>query len=314
MKIRAIVIVALLLLIVVPVAFAQIAGSEERELQGVNLEEVSFEEISFSNNAQGLQLGGMLFVPEGDGPFPGVVIIHGDGTSRRENRWYLTLVRHLQESGIVVLLPDKRGSEKSEGDWRTASFEDLATDTIAAVEYLKAQDEVAVSHVGIVGMSQGGHYAPLVADGSPDVSFVVDVVGAAVPIREQLVYEEKNNLREMGLLPGISDLLAYPAAWSIREVRQKEFWSAIGDYDPMPYWRDLSVEALVLYGEIDSNVPSAESATLLRALNKPNIVVRIFEESGHALEDPVGQGNSVFREEALRDISAFILSTLPLPT
>ena len=73
----------------------------------------------------------------------------------------------------------------------------------------------------------------------------------------------------------------------------------MGEFDPLPHWQALTVDALVLYGEIDSNVPSAESATRLRALDKANIDVRIYEGSGHALEDPEGQGDRIFREEAL---------------
>lgn len=313
MKTIGIVIAAVLLLITVPILFAQVVAKGEREFQSVSLEETSYEEISFSNEVQDIKLGGMLFLPDGDGPFPAVVVIHGNGTSKRDNRWYLTMTQYLQENGIAVLLPDKRGSEKSEGDWHTAGFEDLATDTIAAVAYLKERDDLPLSQIGIVGMSQGGQIAPLVAGLSPDVSFMVNVVGAGVPIREQLLYEENHNLREMGLLPGISNLAAYPAAWSLIEIRQKEFWSAVGQYDPLPYWQELSVEALALYGEIDPNVPSARSAALLHSLGKDNITVKVYEGSGHAIEDPEGQGNRRFREEALQDIRDFILSATATP-
>jgi pimeloyl-ACP methyl ester carboxylesterase len=112
----------------------------------------------------------------------------------------------------------------------------------------------------------------------------------------------------MGLLPGISNLIAYPAAWSIRDIRQKEFWHAVGNFDPLPYWQDLDIEALTLYGEIDSNVSSARSAERLRSLNKENIKVKVYEGSGHALQDPEGQGNDLIREEALHAVKEFIFS------
>jgi dienelactone hydrolase len=239
---------------------------------------------------------------------PAAVIIHGSGTSRRDNGWYLTLTKYLQDKGIVVLLPDKRGSEKSEGDWRTASFEDLATDTVAAVDFLKHQEQVAISEIGVIGMSQGGHFAPVAAAQSGDIAFIVNVVGGAIPMHDQLVYEENHNLRQIGVLPGLSDVLAYPAAWSLIRIRQKTFWSAIGNFDPIPYWQRTSVPSLVLYGEQDTNVPSAESAARLRALQNPEIEVKIYEGSGHALEDPIGRGNTIIRKETLDDIRDFILS------
>jgi hypothetical protein len=206
----------------------------------------------------------------------------------------------------LVLLPDKRGSEQSEGDWRTASFEDLATDTIAGLEFLMSRDEVEISYGGVIGLSQGGYIAPLVADQSRDVDYAVNVVGGAVPMHRSLVYEENHNLRELGVLPGFSNVLAYPAAWSIIYARQREFWGAIGNFDPIPYWEDIEVDSLVLYGEEDTNVPTARSADLLRSLANPYIEVRIYPGSGHALESPEGEGNRIFRQDALEDIVDFI--------
>lgn len=299
---------AFLALLIVPVLVARTNSPDQRNFEFVELADTSFREISFENTSRKLKLAGMLFVPDGDGPFPAAVIIHGSGTSRRDNGWYLTLTKYLQDNGIVVLLPDKRGSERSEGDWRAASFEDLATDTVAAVNFLKNQERVAISSIGVIGMSQGGHFAPVVADQSGDIAFIVNVVGGAIPMHDQLVYEENHNLRQIGVLPGLSDVLAYPAAWSLIRIRQKTFWSAIGNFDPIPYWQRTSVPSLVLYGEQDTNVPSAESAARLRALQNPEIEVKIYEGSGHALEDPIGRGNTIIRKETLDDIRDFILS------
>ena len=92
---------------------------------------------AFENRHEDLRLSGMLFLPEGEGSFPATIVIHGSGTSRRNSVWYLSIAKHLQHNGIAVLLPDKRGSEKSEGEWVGANFEELATDTLSAVDYVK---------------------------------------------------------------------------------------------------------------------------------------------------------------------------------
>ena len=207
---------------------------------------------------------------------------------------------------MAVLLPDKRGSEKSQGDWRNASFEDLATDTLAAIQYLKDQDTIAISEIGIVGMSQGGWIAPIVANQSPDVAFLVNFVGAAVTPQEQLIYEENHNLRQMGFLPGISNLVALMSTAYLKNIGQKDFWEAIEGFDPLPYWEQLTVDSLALYGRDDTNVPSADSAENLRALKNPRIQVRIYDDSGHALADPVDLGDRIIREEVLKDIGDFI--------
>jgi dipeptidyl aminopeptidase/acylaminoacyl peptidase len=302
-----------ILLVAVPVLIAQLATGETRTLRGVDLGDTIYQEIAFPNPTQDIDLAGMLFLPEGDGPFPAVVVIHGAGTSRRDNTWYLTFVSYFQDHGIAVLLPDKRGSEGSGGDWRTASFQDLATDTLAAISYLRAEHPQTISHIGILGASQGGQIAPIVATQSPDVSFVINLVGSAVPFREALLYEENNNLRQMGLLPGLSNAIAPFSTFYIRKVAQKDFWDAVGEWDPLPYWRDVSVPGLVLYGEIDSNVPSRASADRLAALGKPNLQVVVFEGSGHPLEDPEGMGDSFFRQDALELIRGFIFEATSAP-
>lgn len=304
-KVIAILTLGLVALLVVPILLTRFAEAERRSFEWVELKNTDFEEISFRNVEQDLKLGGMLFVPEGEGPFPAVVIIHGSGTSHRDNGWYLTLTQYLQQNGVVVLLPDKRGSKNSEGNWRTASFEDLATDTEAAIAFLRQQYEGDISNIGIIGLSQGGHIAPIVADRTQEIGFLVNIVGAAIPMHDLLVYEETHNLREFGVLPGFSELLAYPAAWSVR-IRQSEFWNAVGNFDPRPYWQTLSIPSLVLYGQNDTNVPSTKSAEVLRSLGNPNIEVKIYGGSGHALESPKGEGKSIFREDALRDILDFI--------
>ena len=298
--------VLVLAVLFVPVLVKPLLPSEPRSFERVALADTAHVEIGFENRTQGLALGGLLFVPEGDGPFPAAVVIHGSGTSRRDNGWYLTLTKHLQDSGVVVLLPDKRGSEKSEGDWRTSSFEDLATDTRAAIDYLRAQQEIPLSGIGVIGMSQGGWIAPLVAKEVDDLTFLVSMVGPMVTPREQLLYEENYNLRQLGFLPGISNVLAYVGSAFVRHHAQPELYELIVDYDPLPHWQDVSTDSLVLLGADDTNVPSAESADRLMALDNPHIRVKIYEGSGHALESPRGQGNSVIRIDALDSISGLI--------
>ena len=299
---------AFLVLFVVIPSVTHLTKSEARAFHVVRLAATTYREVSFQNPAQDIRLGGMFFVPEGEGPFPAAVIIHGSGTSHRDSGWVITLTQYLQDDGIAVLLPDKRGSGRSEGDWRTSSFEDLATDTLAAISFLKDQEEVAISHSGVVGVSQGGRIAPIVGSKSSDVVFLVNVVGSSVLAHEALLYEEIHNLRQMGLVPGLSNLTAYVSTFVLRNITKRDFWDAVGNFDPLLYWEEVNVSSLVLYGGEDTNVPSVKSAARLRFLEKPNIEVRIFGGSGHALEDPEGAGNSIFREDALRDIRDFINS------
>jgi len=294
-------------LLVVPVLVAQLTLPQPVTGTPIELELLTYEQIRFDNTAQGLQLAGMLFVPKGEPPFPAVVIIHGSGPSRRTHSWYLNYARYLQANGIMVLLPDKRGCESSGGDWRTASLEDLATDTQSAISYLRKERAELVRSIGILGNSQGGVIAPIVAADTSDLAFAINAVGHAVPMYDQLLYEENFNLRQMGFLPGFSNAIAHLTSFVQWNIANRDFWLIIGNFDPLPYWREVEVPTLVILGEQDTNVPSARSRDRLNALGKENIRVVVFEGSGHDLEAPAGIGGDYQREDALELIRDFIL-------
>lgn len=301
-------ILAILAIVVGPVVVAQSAPGEPRQYQRVYLADREYTEVSFRNEAQDLDLAGMLFLPDGRGPFPAVVIIHGSRGSKRDSNWYLTLTSYMQKNGVAVLLPDKRGCEKSEGDWHTSSLEDLATDTLAAIDFMKSQEIVEVSHLGIIGLSQGGIIASIVASQSPDLDFVINMVGSSNTMHEQLLYEFNFEMRETGFLPGVSNLFSYVSTFVFENITGKEWYEAVGNFDPLPYWRKVNLPVLVLHGSDDHNINSAESKARFEALGMENIRVIMYEGSGHGLQDPPRVGDHEIREEALSDMWNFITS------
>jgi len=291
-----------------PVVVRQVVPVEERTFQRVYLADVEYTEVTFRNEMQDLDLAGMLFVPDGEGPFPTVVIIQGSQASYRDENWYLTLISYMQKNGVAVLIPDKRGCEKSQGDWYTSSLEDLATDTLAAIDFMKSQEFMEISHIGIIGMSQGGVIASIVASQSPNLDFAIDMVGQSVTQHEQLLHELNFEMQEAGFLPSVSNPFSYVSAFIFENITGKEWYDVVGNFDPLPYWRKVSIPVLVLHGSEDPNVPSAESKARFEALGKDNIRVIMYEGSGHALQDPPGAGDHYIREEALSDMLNFVLA------
>jgi len=294
-------------LIVVPILFKQLTLPQSVARTPIDLDSLTYESVRYENTSQGVNLAGMLFVPDGEGPFPAVVMITGSGSFWRTNSWYLNYARYLQGSGIVVLLPDKRGTESSGGDWQTASLEDLATDTLAAISYLRTERPGLTKAIGVLGVSQGGVIASIVAANDPDLAFAINVVGHAVPMYDQLLYEENFNLRQTGFLPGFSNAIAHLTSFVQWNIANRDFWLIIGNFDAISYWRDVDAPTLVLFGEQDTNVPSARSRDRLNALGKQNIQVVMFEGSDHGLEPPEGVTGEYQREDALELIRDFIL-------
>ncbi|MDX1675720.1 MAG: CocE/NonD family hydrolase, partial [Longimicrobiales bacterium] len=170
------------------------------QLPGAEPVPVCVEEVRFS--ADGLSLAGQWFTPRepgSAGPLPAAVLIRGSGPSHRGSVWTETLAGVLVAEGVGVLVPDKRGSGASEGDWRAASFSALADDALAGVRYLTGRPDVDAARVGLMGLSQGGMVAPVAASRTDSVAFVVNVVGSAVPLLESVRFEMLHTFREEGL-------------------------------------------------------------------------------------------------------------------
>jgi len=154
------------------------------------------EEVTYENTAQKVTLAATLTLPQGRGPFPAVVLICGSGRHDRDesilgHKPFLVLADYLTRKGIAVLRADKRGVGKSTGDYSKATSADFATDAEAGVAYLKTRPEVDARKIGLIGHSEGGTIAPMVAARNPDVAFIVMMAGTGVPGDDLLVAQVK---------------------------------------------------------------------------------------------------------------------------
>lgn len=143
------------------------------------------EDVAFSS-APGVRLAGTLITPPGSGPFPAVVMVTGSGAQNRNeellgHKPFLVIADYLARHGIASLRYDDRGFAKSTGKFAGATSADFADDAQAAVEFLRTQPRIARDHVGIIGHSEGGLIAPIVAVRSRDVAFIVLLAGPALP-------------------------------------------------------------------------------------------------------------------------------------
>src|SRR2546425_12266607 len=109
---------------------------------------------------------------------------------------------------MAVLGYDKRGVGGSTGDWRTASFEDLAGDVVAAFEYLKTRSDVDGTQIGLLGWSQAGWVMPIAAVRAPDIAFLISVSGAAIVPAETTFDEARREMAVAGRRPeGIQQIV-----------------------------------------------------------------------------------------------------------
>jgi pimeloyl-ACP methyl ester carboxylesterase len=165
----------------------------------------SDEEVTFENAAGKFKLAGTLTLPKGKGPFPAVVLVSGSGPQDRDetllgHKPFLVLADHLTRSGIAVLRYDDRGVGKSGGKHDTATSADFATDAFSAVTFLRSRKEIDSKRIGVMGYSEGGLIAPIVAAEHPDeIAFIVLLAGPGVPGDEVLQLQQQVILKAMGV-------------------------------------------------------------------------------------------------------------------
>jgi len=154
------------------------------------------EDVKFENTQAEITLAGTLTLPKSKGKFPVVVLISGSGAQDRDetllgHKPFLVLSDHLTKNGIAVLRYDDRGTAESTGQFKSATSQDFATDVEAAVAYLKTRDEIDHSKIGLVGHSEGGLIAPIVASQSTDVAFIVLLAGPGIPGDSLLLMQQR---------------------------------------------------------------------------------------------------------------------------
>ena len=246
-------------------------------------------DVEFRNG--GATLSGSILVPRTPGRHAAVVFLHGSGP---ETRWGTSrfFADRLARSGVAALVYDKRGAGASTGDWRQATFEDLADDAIAAIRLLERRRDIDAGRIGLFGHSQGGLIAPLAAARAPGaVAFLV--VAATYPdsVWQQDVYRVDRSIRRqqfsdaeidraMALYRTFLDVARGARPWAeledasapVREERWYrflgipprehwlwEYYRGTGNFVALDSWQAVRVPVLLIYGERDQLVPVGES-------------------------------------------------------
>lgn len=205
------------------------------------------EKIEFVSEITDSKLAGTLTYPKRGKDFPAVLLIPGSGPNDRdETIWghkvFLVLADYLTRNGIAVLRMDDRGVGESEGDFAEASISDFADDAVASITYLKNQKKVSLSKIGLVGHSLGADIAPLAANRSPDVDFVVLMAGSGITLAETIHFQTNHIYSQRGASAEAIDLN--------RRVNQAAFDIATQDLDRAVMEEQLTKEFAKLAAEL----------------------------------------------------------------
>lgn len=143
------------------------------------------EDVSFLNAKENILLAGTLTLPKKEGKFPAVILISGSGQQNRDSeilghKPFLLISDYLTRNGIAVLRYDDRGVGQSKGNPTLSTSADFANDAAAAVDYLRSRKEINTKNIGIIGHSEGGMIAPMLAANDKNIAFLVLLAGTGV--------------------------------------------------------------------------------------------------------------------------------------
>jgi fermentation-respiration switch protein FrsA (DUF1100 family) len=280
-----------------------------------------------ARNTDHITLAGTLTLPPGDGPFPAVLMITGSGPQDRDetvfdHRPFLLLADALTRRGIATLRFDDRGVAKSGGTLDGLTTLDLAEDAIREVDWLAGQPQIDRRAVGVLGHSEGGTIAPIVASRDPHARFVVMLAGPGLPGDKLLVEQSELISRALGepedqIAHAIADetalykqlraattdaeadaafqafVDAYPPSHDERagsKARLLSRWRWLRAFfaiDPSAYLSRLRVPVLAISGEKDLQVPKDNLPAIEAALHRghnPDATVKLLPGLNHLFQ------------------------------
>jgi dienelactone hydrolase len=256
------------------------------------------------HTAAGLSLTGTLTIPRAraSGRVGAVVTITGSGPEDRDEestalkgyRPFRELADTLGRRGIAVLRLDDRGVNGSDRGPANATSKDFADDIRAGVAFLRSRPEIDGDRIALVGHSEGGMIAPMVASTDPKLRAMVLMAGTASPGRDILRAQALYAIDSMAHLTGDAREKALAASRHAQDSLAASIpWlTFFYEYDPSVLARQVKTPVLIVQGTTDRQVPASEAeklASAFRAAGNPSVTVRMFPATNHLfVADPSG--------------------------
>lgn len=278
----------------------------------------------------GHSLSGTLTLPTGTpGRLPAVVTITGSGAQDRDEfipvaggyRLFREIADTLGRRGIAVLRLDDRGIGGSGGDV-TGTTADFADDIRAAVAYLRTRDDIDPARIALVGHSEGGAIAPMVAADDRRLAAIVLLAGPAYTGRQIIDYQLENLVRKSAMPASQQDSAVVATKAEFDSTMATSRWARFFlTYDPIPTARRVRQPVLILQGATDQQIRPEEARMLdaaMRAGGNRQVTLRILPDLNHLfVADPDGYPLGYARltdagvdGEALGAVADWLVSTL----
>ena len=266
----------------------------------------SFSSRDISVGADEWKLPGTLTIPNGKGPWPAVVLVHGSGANDRDEsvggaKVFRDLAEGLTTRGIAVLRYDKRTKvypQKCAADRNFTMTRETVEDAVVAAALLRKQDGIDPRRIFVLGHSQGGYMMPRIMQADPTLAGVIVMAGSVRPLEEIIVeqFEYIFGLEHELTAAQQARLAAIRRdPWVVLPGATEKYKADLKDYNPPALAVASAVPMLILQGERDYQVRMKDFDLWKTGLaQKKDATMRSYPKLNHLFV--AGEGQSAPEE------------------
>ncbi|ULQ51851.1 alpha/beta hydrolase family protein [Flavihumibacter fluvii] len=164
----------------------------------------TIDSLVYHSTGDSLVYGVTITKPSTSGPFPAIIFITGSGQQDRDenifsHKPFAVLADFLTKRGFLVMRVDDRGIGLSNGDFKNSTSYDFAKDVNNHIDFLLKRKDVKKNRVGLLGHSEGGMIAPMVAASRKEIQFIILLAAPGIPIARLMAEQNEAVLKSMGV-------------------------------------------------------------------------------------------------------------------
>ncbi len=267
-----------------------------------------FHEVEIKIGEGKYALPGTISMPNGDGPFPGIVLVHGSGPNDQDesigpNKPFRDLAWGLASRGIAVLRYDKRThafpQQFADSINKLTVKQETIDDAAAAVKVLSSTNRIDASHIFVLGHSLGGMLIPRIAEVTPEAAGYVVMAGAARPLGDLLLEQVRyiDSLKGPLSATELAQLDTLKAQVAMTESPDLQFdtppsklplgvpaayWLDLRGYQPAKSAEQIKKPMLIIQGGRDYQVTTKDFDVWKSTLGTlPNVTFKLYPDLNH---------------------------------
>lgn len=232
-------------------------------------------EVTVMNGARAVPA--TVVVPDGQGPFPAVVMNHGHGGGRQEGGGFTKLAKALADAGIMTIRMDFPGSGDSKESFTEGYLSNMISDSNASLAYMLANFPADPNRLGILGYSMGGRIALTIAETPGNPYKAVGLLApSANPGKGLALFlagseaEFERLYAEASTDKGYAD---YTTIYGQKQKLSKRWFDELLASSPLETISNYTGAMLVVHGDKDTVILPAEDEAVVKAYPKASIVL-----------------------------------------